>query len=152
MLIVMLNQAPTVLTVEAVKPSHGMIQTGSSVVVKFSHDTNTPVVTRSNDRKRLMSMSPPELEQLPHMAYWQDKRTLVILFMAVGKEDKVHTADIAVKFLEADGTRNCVFSSVISDVVCVGSIPDRSGLVLSPHMSRQRTVLQHRWILSSHES
>ena len=121
-IIVILNQAPTVLMVEAVKPSYGMIQTGSSVVVKFSHDTNTPVVTRSDDLKRIMTMSPPELEQFPHMTYWQDKRTLVILFMAVGKEEKVHTADIVIKFTETDGTRNCLFSSLIIYVVYVGIV------------------------------
>jgi ABC-type molybdate transport system ATPase subunit len=55
-------------------------------------------------------MSPPELEQLPHMDYWQDKRTLVILFVAVRNEEAVHTADVVVNFAETNGkvhTLNC---------------------------------------------
>lgn len=94
------------LMVEALRLSDGMVGTGSSLVVKFSHDTNTPVVMRSDNLRQIVNISPQRLEKLPRMAYWEDGRTLVILFMAAGKgeQNQVKSTDIVVTFLEPKGT------------------------------------------------
>jgi hypothetical protein len=59
------------------------VRAGFRVMVKFSGDTNTPVVLRPSDLQRVVKLSPSVLEDLPHFGVWPDSKTLHIVFPVV---------------------------------------------------------------------
>ena len=88
---------------------------GSQVVVKFSVDTNTPVVLRPSNLKRVVSMSPSWLHNLPHIGVWMDPKTLHIVFPVVESSisDMVTADQLVVAFPSPPGSELFMCLSVL---------------------------------------
>ena len=51
------------------------------------------------DRRRVLTLDPPEIDRLEVIAEWRDNRTLVILFPKTNHGILISTADISVNFI-----------------------------------------------------
>ena len=92
------------LSVDAFGNEGNEFHAGSRVIVKFSVDTNTPVVLRPSDLQRVVSLSPPSLLDLPHIGVWLDVQTLHIIFPIVKNGNmKIAAEELVVTFPSQPG-------------------------------------------------
>ena len=98
-------ESPQVLSVHVSGGWEKEFGAGSQMVVKFSVDTNTPVVLRPSDLRRVVSMSPAWLHDLPHIGVWKDPKTLHVVFPVVmdTMNGKVTADELVVAFLSLPG-------------------------------------------------
>lgn len=98
------------MSVEAFGSHDQHLASGSFLLLRFSHNTNTPPVLRSADLRRVIQVFPDYLAQLPHFALWRDMDTLVIVFpsMDIKTSVGVKMREVAVTFISSGTTRSCV--------------------------------------------
>ena len=82
---------------------------GFTVSVKFSQDTNTPVVLRPSDMKQVLQLHPPLLNNLSHFGVWTDKQTLLIIFPTVDEPNNVDFSELMINFIAHAGMQLDVF-------------------------------------------
>ena len=79
---------------------------GTTVIVKFSHATNTPPVLRRSQLAKLVSFLPKHLNDAPTFGLWDDNRTLAIVFPTgafyPGGVAPVRTKEIALTFVNSN--------------------------------------------------
>ena len=100
----MIVQAPEVLFVKAVDVPGGRVQSGSSLSIEFSHDTNMPPVLRPADLRRILTLHPPRLANTSHMAIWTEPHMLSVIFPAMSKDESVPLTQVFVSFKGVKGT------------------------------------------------
>jgi cysteine-rich repeat protein len=110
------REAPEVLFVKAVNVPVGRLQAGSSLMIKFSHDTNMPPVLRPADLNRILTLSPLTLVNTSHMAFWTEPHTLAVVFPAMSNDESVPLTNVYVCFKGVQG--NCNSSDVCEFGVC----------------------------------
>lgn len=69
----------------------------SNITVTFNANTTTPSVSVRRDLQAILTLSPSELNLLPHYGKWLDRQTLTINFMGCYQWAQ---QDIHVAFLE----------------------------------------------------
>jgi cysteine-rich repeat protein len=110
------REAPSVLSVEAVAQVDGHIKAGSSLHIRFSHDTNMPPVLANSHLRKVLTLSPRCLHVAPTVAGWKDNRTLVVLFPTLASENgDVAGNNVTVSFVEPpepDSEKQSCLSSV----------------------------------------
>ena len=101
---VVVVQAPDVLFVKAVDVPVGRLQSGSSLSIRFSHDTNMPPVLRRADLRRVLTLNPPSLANTSHMAIWTEPHTLSVIFPAMSRDGSMNLTQVLVSFKSLSGT------------------------------------------------
>ena len=102
------------LFVRAVNSQEDRLQPGSSLHIRFSHDTNMPPVLRPADLRRILTLNPPGLSNTSHMAFWTYPHTLSVIFPTVREEDEpLSLTQISVSFNEMEGTMQFIIVFVI---------------------------------------
>jgi hypothetical protein len=93
------RDAPDVVSVQAFGYTGNHFQAGSTVSVKFSHNTNTPTVLRSVDMTKIVQLHPLVLNELSHIGIWTDHKTLLIIFPAVNEDQSIDASQLSVEFV-----------------------------------------------------
>ena len=93
------------MSVEAVALVDGYVSAGSSLHIRFSHDTNMPPVLAKPHLHKVLTLSPRSLHVAPTVAAWKDNRTLVVLFptLIAGDNGEVAGNNVTVSFVEPPG-------------------------------------------------
>ena len=96
-------------SVQVEEASSNSLRPGTAVIVKFSHDTNTPPVLSQSQLLKLITFSPDHLNDVPTVGLWDDHRTLAIVFPTgafyPGGVAPVRTKDIELTFMGKDNGR-----------------------------------------------
>ena len=98
-----------VTSVQVEEAQSDSLRPGTAVIVKFSHNTNTPPVLSRSQLMKLISFSPEHLNDARTIGLWDDNRTLAIVFLTgafyPGGVAPVRTKDIELTFLAKDHGR-----------------------------------------------
>ncbi|XP_065826334.1 uncharacterized protein [Oscarella lobularis] len=100
-----------VTSVQVEEAQSDSLRPGTAVIVKFSHNTNTPPVLSRSQLMKLISFSPEHLNDARTIGLWDDNRTLAIVFLTgafyPGSVAPVRTKDIELTFLAKDHVNPC---------------------------------------------
>ncbi|XP_065843563.1 uncharacterized protein [Oscarella lobularis] len=100
-----------VTSVQVEEPSNDGVLPGTTVFVKFSHDTNTPPVLSRSQLMKLISFLPKHLNDVPAVGLWDDNRTLGIVFPTgafyPGGVAPVRAKDITLTFVDNNHVDPC---------------------------------------------
>ena len=98
------------MSIQAVLLRDGCVRAGSSLHISFSHNTNVPLVLSQMDLQKIVTFSPPSLQEAQKVAAWVDNRTLVVVFPTLKSlvEDCLSPLDLKVSFIESSGILLCL--------------------------------------------
>lgn len=104
------------MSVEAVALVDGFVSAGSSLHIRFSHNTNMPPVLARSDLHEIVKLSPLTLHEARTVAAWQDNRTLVVLFptLEASMKDGVTDNNVTVSFVESAGMA-CILTVAVDN-------------------------------------